>query len=196
MSITSLNFSMTVAAVLERARYLCVSEDFVGAIEFLKVSLDKEFSNEEMVSLLVGETDLDEQLNIVPGTDEEHKQLVSEVLENYDFLYPLGEGKYLHAVDIYEYEAWNKENDFEAFLLANEGEVLLLKDIDVRIRHIMDRASHSGGMMNQIIFAEAFAYKNGRVLVFEKYNHPFYDEFSKSYQDLGVLMDMVEAAHQ
>lgn len=180
------------------ARDLFVSENFSGAIALLQDAFEPALSNELILQYLKGEVGLDENYEPIEETDEDYVLLVGEVMENYDFLFPLGGDKYLQGEHLYEFTAWNKNNHFEAYLLENEGKLIMLRDVDLGMKRLLNKVSEHSDLQyrlaGQLVNAEAFIYKDGLVMTLKKYDSPYYAEISKSYQDLAVLMDVLEAA--
>lgn len=197
MTTQSARFTTSPSAMLDIARNLFVSENFVGAVELLNETFEG-LEQENAIALLKGTLDIDSELNLVEGKDEEHILLVAEIMENYDFLYPMGEGKFLQGVDIYEFTAWNENNDFEAFLMKNTGKVIPSSQLPRSISSTFSMISIDtrGSIASRIVNAEAFVYLNDRVMIMEVYSKPFYSQFCQSYQDLSTLMDCLEASHQ
>lgn len=189
ISQTSLAFSMSPTACIQKAQDYFVSENFTSAFDILRNSFDENYVKDELLlDLLTGKTGFsvsDNDVTFDPKfliEDEEqadYAQTVSEVLENYDFLFSKNDTIY----QAYNHFDFNlnliaDSNDWIKELKANENVLLSSKQFKYfdEIKKLMRE--------NSCFFlddADCILYSDATFYFFKKYNAGYYVEFCKTY---------------
>lgn len=200
-------FTVSAAAIIERARDLFVSEDFQSAIELIQMNREQPLSQEALMSFFMGDVTLDDNLDVIDGVDEEYKQLVSEILENYDLLYKMPEESeiaYLQAYKHFAFHFAENRGFTEQFFNKKINQVVLrnglypeiIKNIENSIEYLR-RNGFSG--CHDFANCDALIYTGEQLIFLKEFDGTFYKEFSKVYEtpeQLIARLDEIEASYQ
>lgn len=200
-------FTVSAAAIIERARDLFVSEDFHSAIVLIQMNREQPLSQEALMSFFMGDVTLDDNLDVIDGVDEEYKQLVSEILENYDLLYKMPEESgnvYLQAYKHFAFHFAENGGPTEKFFNKKINQVVLrdelypeiIKNIESSIEYLW-----RNGISDYHDFAscDALIYTGEQFIFLKEFYGTFYKEFSKVYEtpeQLIARLDEIEASYQ
>lgn len=205
--VTLRHFTITAAAIVERARHLFVSEDFHSAIELIQMNREQPLSQEALMSFFMGDVNLDDNLDVIDGVDEEYKQLVSEILENYDLLYKMPEESeiaYMQAFKHFPFHFAENGGPTEKFFNKKINQVVMVKDLSTKItENIHDAIAYlrrnGASNCNDFSYCDAVIYTGEEFIFLRDFEGTFYKEFSKVFDtpdQLIARLDEIEASYQ
>jgi hypothetical protein len=181
----SVSFTVSPTAIIEQAQHFFSSENFAAGIEILRSCFaDKEVSDEILFSLLKGEigfnvdknNKVDFDAKFIKEFEEqaEYSQLISEVLENYDFLIDIDDTKYqVHSSFDFDLSIIATTNDWIKALKDSEGKLISRNKFSYfyEVKKMMEERG-----CNQFMEAEHILYNKGRFYTFKRYDNALVTE--------------------
>ena len=187
MQLATISISLT--SLIQQAQSFFSSENFAGGFEILRECFEAEdVSDDVLFSVLKGElgfkidgdnVEFDAKFIKEDEEQEEYAQLISEVLENYDFLIDIDDIKYQVASHFdFDLSLIANTNEWIKELKENEGKLVSPENFKYfkEISAIMvEKGSY------QFIDADKIVYNKGSFYVFKRSDIALLDEISNVY---------------
>jgi hypothetical protein len=188
---TSSSFQISEIGLIQQAQHFFSSENFVGGFEILRSCYDEsDVSDDIIFSILKGEIgfnindneiQFDEKFIKEDKEQEEYSQLISEVLENYDFLIDINNVKYqVDSSFEFDLSLIANTNDWIRDLKENEGKLISKYDFKY-FKEIMDLMQELGAY--HFDDAEHILINKGVFYTFKRYDLPLISEISNVFKN-------------
>ena len=164
-------FQISAESVIERARHLFLSEDFLNAFTVISESFDP-ISYPDILSLLRGELDL-VNLELVEGTDEDYKSDVKDILSNHDFLIS-HKNKYYQITSSIPFDISNQFNDLSNYLKDNQNK-LIFEGAYFKVLSSMIKKDYYEA-------PEIIIYSNNQIYILELFKNNIFQDISMIYE--------------
>lgn len=194
-------FHLSPTSLIEQAKHTFMSENFNGAIEIMRSAFEeKDLSNEDLVNILKGNIGYKEidGANVEFGEehiDQDYKEELEEVLENYGYLYKINNENF----------QLRKKLDFNLDLIANTNTFIdSLKSAQNKIMPLSsikyaNELSEMCNENNNTTFSDAlydqkqdgaayYYYKDGSFYFFYKNDITVLKEISTFYDNVDALI--------
>lgn len=164
-------FQISAESVIERARHLFLSEDFLNAFKIIQESFDS-ITYPDILSLLRGKLDLVDS-ELVSGTDEDYQLEVKDILSNHDFLIT-HKNKYYQITSVIPFDISNQFNDLSTYLKDNENK-LIFEDAYFKVLSKMIKST------NYEVPA-MIIYSNQQIYFLELFKNNIFQDISMIYE--------------
>jgi len=164
-------FQISAESVIERARHLFLSEDFLNAFKIIEESFDS-ISYPDILSLLRGELDVVDSV-LVSGTDEDYQLEVKDILSNHDFLIT-HKNKYYQITSSIPFDISNQFNDLSTYLKDNENK-LIFEGAYFKVLSTMINKNHYEA-------PEIVIYSNNKIYILELFKNNIFQDISMLYE--------------
>jgi hypothetical protein len=183
-AVTLASFQMSPTSAIQQAQLFFSSENFVGGFEILRSCFDEsEVSDDTIFDILKGKLgfningdDIEFDVKFIQEDEEqsEYSQLISEVLENYDFLIDISGTKYqVNSSFDFDLSIIASTNDWIKELKANEGKLVSKSDFKY-FKEVMELMQDAGAYhFNE---AEHIIYNKGSFYTFKRYDIALIEE--------------------
>jgi hypothetical protein len=177
-AVTSSPFQMSPISTIQQAQHFFSSENFVGGFEILRNCFEEsEVSNDTIFEVLKGKLgfningdniEFDAKFIQEDEEQEEYAQLISEVLENYDFLIDIEHTKYqVNSSFEFDLSLIASTNDWIKELKSSEGTLVSKSDFKY-FKEVMALMQEAGAY--HFDEAEHILYNKGVFYTFKRYD--------------------------
>lgn len=183
------SFTMSPTSAIQQAQHYFSSENFVGGFEILRDCFNEsDVSDDTIFAVLKGElgfkvdgdnVEFDAKFIEEDEEQSDYAQLISEVLENYDFLIDIDDTKYQVASSFdFDLSLIANTNDWIKELKESEG-TLVSKANFKYFKEVAELMRESGSY--HFDDAEKILYNKGTFYVFERYDTALIAEIAFVY---------------
>lgn len=164
------HFSISPEAVVQRARDLFLSEDFINSFNLLKDSFEIDYC--DIISLLHGNLDIVDS-DLVEGTDEDYKSDVKDILSNHDFIITHN-NKYYQITSSIPFDISKQFNDLSNYLKKHENNIIF----EGAYFNILTKMLNSLNYFSQ----ELIIYSDNKIYILEPFKKNIFQDITTIYE--------------